>query len=71
MNFFTSPNLKNIIATLRIVTIEKFELTFLLILCFHVQEISVYKEPCVLKERKFVWTCYTWKGKRNIFSDTV
>ena len=37
MNFFTTPNSKNIIATLRIVTIEKSELTFLLILYFHAQ----------------------------------
>ena len=29
--FFTTPNLKNIIATLRTVTIGKSELTFLLI----------------------------------------
>ena len=34
MEFFTAPNSKNIIATLRIVTIEKSELTFLLILYF-------------------------------------
>ena len=34
MNFFTTPNSKNIIATLRIVTIEKSELTFLPILYF-------------------------------------
>ena len=36
MNFFTTPNSKNIIATLRIVTIDKSELTFLLVLYFHV-----------------------------------
>ena len=35
MNFFTTPNLKNIIATLGIVTTEKSELTFLLALYFH------------------------------------
>ena len=35
MKFFTTPNSKNIIATLHIVTIEKSELTFLLILYFH------------------------------------
>ena len=35
MEFFTTPNSKNIIATLRIVTIEKSELTFLLISYFH------------------------------------
>ena len=35
MKFFTTPNSKNIIATLRIVTIEKSELAFLLILYFH------------------------------------
>ena len=34
MKFFTIPNLKNIIATLRIATIEKFELTLLIILYF-------------------------------------
>ena len=36
MIFFTTPNSKNIIPTLRIVKIEKSELTFLLILYFHV-----------------------------------
>ena len=35
MKFFTTSNLKNIIATLGIVTIEKSELTFPLILYFH------------------------------------
>ena len=35
MKFFTTPNSKNIIATLRIVAIEKSVLTFLLILYFH------------------------------------
>ena len=35
MEFFTTPNSKKVIATLRIVTIEKSELTFLLILYFH------------------------------------
>ena len=35
MNFFTTPSSKNIIATLRIVTIEICELTFLHILYFH------------------------------------
>ena len=35
MKFFTTPNSKNVIATLRIVTIEKSELTFLLVLYFY------------------------------------
>ena len=35
MEFFTTPNSKNIIAILRIVTIEKSELTFFLTLYFH------------------------------------
>ena len=35
MNFFATPNSKNIIATLHIVTIEKSELTLLLVLYFH------------------------------------
>ena len=35
MKFFTTPNSKYIIATLRIVTTEKSELTFLFILYFH------------------------------------
>ena len=35
MNFFTTPSSKNIIATLRIVKIEKCELTFLLVLYFY------------------------------------
>ena len=39
MKFFTTPNSKDIIATLRKVTIEKSKLTFLLILYFHVYTI--------------------------------
>ena len=35
MNFFATPNSKNTIATLHIVTIEKSELTLLLVLYFH------------------------------------
>ena len=35
IKFFTTPNSKNIIATLRTVAVEKFELTFLIILYFH------------------------------------
>ena len=35
IKIFTTPNSKKVIATLRIVTIEKSELTFLLILYFH------------------------------------
>ena len=37
MKFFTTSNSKNIIATLRMVKIEKSELTFLVILYFHGQ----------------------------------
>ena len=46
MEFFTTPNSKNIIATLRIVTIEKSESTFLLILYFHglVNEFELFKQ---------------------------
>ena len=36
MKFFTTPNSKNIIVTLRIVPIEISELIFLLMSCFHV-----------------------------------
>ena len=43
MEFFTTPNSKKIIATLRIVTIEKSELTFLLMLYFHVKGELSYK----------------------------
>ena len=35
MKFFTTSNSKNVIATLGIVTTERSELTFLLILYFH------------------------------------
>ena len=35
LEFFTTANSKNIIATLLVVTIEKSELAFLLILYFH------------------------------------
>ena len=44
MKFFTTSNSKNIIATLRMVTIEKSELTFLLILYFHGQIIYQMKK---------------------------
>ena len=47
MEFFTTPNSKNIIATLRIVTIEKSELTFLLILYFH----EITGQPVALSKR--------------------
>ena len=43
MNFFTTPSSKNIIVTLRIVTIEMSELTLLLILYFHGLHISEMK----------------------------
>ena len=43
MNVFTTPSSKSIIATLRIVTIEMSELTFLLILYFHGLHISEMK----------------------------
>ena len=46
MKFFTTPNSKNIIATLYIVTIEKSELTFLLI---HVQHAERDKWKCEQK----------------------
>ena len=49
MKFFTTPSSKNIIATLRIVTIEISELTFLLILNFHVK----IKEMSMKKIRVF------------------
>ena len=42
--FFTTPNSKNIIATLRIVIIEKSELVFFLILHFHA--LLYDKKPC-------------------------
>ena len=35
MKSFTTPNPKNVITTLRIVTAEKSEMTFLLILYLH------------------------------------
>ena len=47
MESFTTPNSKNIYATLRIVTIEKSELTFLLILYFH----EITGQPVALSKR--------------------
>ena len=41
MKFFTNRDSKNIIATLRRVPIEKSELTFLLILYFHVSLLNL------------------------------
>ena len=38
MNFFKTPSSKNVIASVRIVTIERSELTSLLILHFHVKK---------------------------------
>ena len=43
MEFFTTPNSKNIIATLRIVAIEKSQLAFLLILYFHAESYRFVK----------------------------
>ena len=51
-------NSKNIIATLRIVTIEKLELTFLLILYFHAA-IKVYFKNCIL--RNFAYYNFCWR----------
>ena len=42
MEFFITPNSKNIIATLRTVTIEKSDLTFLLTLYFYDNIINRY-----------------------------
>ena len=55
MKFFTTSSSKNIIATLRIVTIEISELTFLLILYFHVLRYSMkrFMECLFLKLWKF------------------
>ena len=52
MEFFTTPNSKNIIATLRIVAIEKSESTFFLILYFHEmkQNIPTY----LIRKAKFI-----------------
>ena len=52
MEFFTTPNSKNIIATLRIVRIEKSELTFALMLYLHDQTLKVH-EFIILKGRIF------------------
>ena len=50
MNVFTAPNSKNVISTLRIATIEKSELTFLLVLYFYVQRYpgTLYMETDIL-----------------------
>ena len=55
MNFFTTPNSKNVIATLRIVTIEKSELTFLLVLYFYgftdqesPKKLIAFSDKCIL-----------------------
>ena len=51
-------NSENIIATLRIVKIEKLELTFLLILYFHAA-IKVYFKNCIL--RNFAYYNFCWR----------
>ena len=55
MNFFTTPSSKNIIATLRIVKIEKCELTFLLVLYFYgftdqesPKNVIAFSDKCIL-----------------------
>ena len=65
MKFFTTPNSKNLIATLRIVTLEKHELTFLLILYFHdrlnmgieenleIESNGIFSDKAVFEQRKF------------------
>ena len=52
MEFFTTPNSKNIIATLRIVTIEKSELTFVIIFPWFLL-ISVSLRSLMYFSRKF------------------
>ena len=47
MKFFTTLNSNNIIVTLRIVTIEKSELAFLLILCFHALNFKVHQDAYI------------------------
>ena len=68
MKFFTTPNSKNIIATLRIVTLEKHELTFLLILHFHnrlnvvieenleIDSNGIFSDKAVFEQRKFFYS---------------
>ena len=51
MEFFTTPNSKNVIATLRIITIEKSELTFLLILYFH-DQMNMKDLPEIMKTKR-------------------
>ena len=54
MKFFTTPNSKNIIAFLRIATIEKSELTFLLILYFCERNTVIFREKFFLYSEKFI-----------------
>ena len=49
MKFFTTPNSKNIIATVHIVTTKNFELTFLLMLYSH-DYTSVFMQNFLTKE---------------------
>ena len=55
MEFFTTPNSKNIIATLHIVTIEKSELTFLLILYFPALAQVYSCEFCEISKNTFFY----------------
>ena len=65
MKFFTTPSSKNIIATLRIVTIEITELTFLLILYFHDQSQSKHSRQVLQRKlfslkKNFMASFYEW-----------
>ena len=65
MKFFTTPSSKNIIATLRIVTIEIPELTFLLILYFHGQSYLIFMASCILF---YVSKLYLNQHKQNKYN---
>ena len=67
MEFFTTPNSKNIIATLRIVTIEKSELTFLLILYFHALNFKVHQVAYIRISFCFIFLkTASWKKNQII-----
>ena len=53
MKFFTTPNSKNIIATVHIVTTKNFELAFLLMLYFHDYTSAFYAELSYKRNNKF------------------
>ena len=71
MKFFTTSNSKNIIATLGIVTIEKSELTFLLILYYHDNLNSIIWLFPYWMNFVFLYCRFSWAGNWELVKPIV